>query len=125
SGGGQRVVDLVGSHQRELHLRGLPSQVQGEGRSAGRSQVHVGGTHVRVLTGAVEDHARVGAGGHGAYPGVVGVEDGDTAAAGGVAARREGLDEFALGLGDGVAVAELTHVGAADVENDTDAGRGD
>src|SRR5699024_11845924 len=99
--------------------------MEGEGGGSGVLQGHLGGAYRGFRAGAVELDTGRCARRHFPDPGVVGVEDGHTALTSMLPAGRECLDEFALGLGDGVAVTELTHVGGTDVEHHPDPWRSD
>ncbi len=87
-----------------------------EGGLSAVRESHVLGAYVRFAGLAEEDHLGLCASRHGPHQGVVGVED--RGAAVGLGGQR--LDEFALGLCDLLASAELADVGGADVEDEAD-----
>jgi hypothetical protein len=93
--------------------------VEAEGGAAG-GHFDVGGADGRLLVRAVVRDGGLRTVGHLRDQVVVGVQDRNAALGG----RWEGLDEFAPGLGDGLAAAELADVRGADAEDDAEAGRG-
>ena len=108
------VADVVGADQAQPHRHVRPAGVQRERGPAEVVEAHVGGPDVGPLGRAERHDAGRGARGHRGHERVVGVEHGD-------AVGRQRLDQFALGLRDRLARAELAEVRGADVEHDADA----
>ena len=107
--------------RRRGAARRSPSRPAVTSRNRGRprsSDVTLGGADVRGRRLAERDDPRGGAARHREHERVVGVEHRDP-----VGGQR--LDEFALGLRDRLAAAELAEVRAADVEHRADARRRD
>ena len=119
--GGQGVGHVVHAGHGQLDAAGLgkTGQVEVEGRSGSRVQVHVLGPQVGLSPpgGEGQDACRCELG-HGGGAGVVGVEDG-------YSLGPQAGDDLRLGRGDSLDGAEPTHVGVADHEDPGRVQRGD
>ena len=101
----------AGHGQLDAAGLGKTGQVEVEGRSGSRVQIHVLGPQVGLSPpgGEGQDACRCELG-HGGGAGVVGVEDGDSLGP-------QAGDDLRLGRGDSLDGAEPTHVGVADHED--------
>ena len=114
-GGGQRVADVVGAQQVQLHLHRALRPVQGEGRAATGVAPDVAGVEIslRIVQCKAEDAVLAGA----LAPdleGFVGqIKDSRAALA-------QALEDLALGLDDLLGTAEFANVGGPGVVDDDD-----
>ncbi len=112
---GQRVGHQVLARRRQRGLGAAARGAQLEVRVAALVERDPLGADLGAWAEAELEHHRRGAPGHRRHQRVVGVEHGG-------AVRRQGLDQLALGRGDGGLGAEHAEVGDADVEHDPDLG---
>ena len=110
-GGGVEGHVRTGHGQRHLDL--TPWRGAAESGTGIVGQHQIADEDVGLRRGSERQRPGRGAGGHRRHAPVVGVEDGD-------AAGRQGLDQFGLGLGHALDVAQAFGVGGGDERHDPD-----